>query len=54
MTDYGFGSDNGVRLHAEINQRLGNVARLVSSLLEHKSRRLLYLKSLLVEDESRV
>jgi hypothetical protein len=54
MTDYGFGSDNGIRLHAEINQRLKNVKALVSSLLEHKSRRLLYLKSLLVENQSGV
>jgi hypothetical protein len=48
MTDYGFGTDNGLRLHAEINQRLKNLNNLVSKLVECKNQRLLYLKSLLV------
>lgn len=54
MTDYGFSSDNGVQLHAEINQRLKSLDGLVSSLVERKSHRLLYLKSLLVEKQSGV
>ena len=52
MTDYGFASDNGLQLHAEINQRLKSLNSLVSSLMECKSQRLLYLKSLLVEKQS--
>jgi hypothetical protein len=47
MTDFGFDSDNGVQLHAEINQRLSNLERLVKELLQSKSPRLLRLKSLL-------
>ena len=54
MTDYGFGSDNGVQLHAEINQRLRSLNDLVSSLVERKSLRLLYPKSLLVGKQSGV
>ncbi len=47
MTDFGFDSDNGVQLHAEINQRLGSLERLVKTLLESKSQRLLRLQSLI-------
>jgi hypothetical protein len=54
MTDYGFGSDNGVQLHAEINQRLESLAKLVSSLLASKSQRLLYFQSVLVGSQSNV
>lgn len=49
MTECGFGSDNGVQLHAEINQRLTNLDKLVSLLLERKNQRLLYLQSLLAK-----
>ena len=54
MTAFGFGSDNGVQLHAEINQRLESLTRLVSSLLANKSQRLLYLQSVLVRSQSNV
>ncbi|MGA2542477.1 MAG: hypothetical protein ABSG78_13060 [Verrucomicrobiota bacterium] len=54
MTDYGFGSDNGVQLHAEINQRLESLAKLVSSLLASKSQRLLYFQSVLVGSQFNV
>jgi len=47
MTDFGFDSDNGLQLHAEINQRLSNLERLVKELLQGKSPRLLRLQSLL-------
>ncbi|HTV40913.1 MAG TPA: hypothetical protein VMF08_10075 [Candidatus Sulfotelmatobacter sp.] len=47
MTDFGFESDNGVQLHAEINQRLGSLQQLVKALLEAKSPRLLRLQSIL-------
>ncbi len=47
MTDFGFDSDNGVQLHADINQRLGSLERLVKALLEAKSQRLLRLQSLI-------
>jgi hypothetical protein len=49
MTDFGFESDNGVQLHAEINQRLGSLQQLVKALLDAKSPRLLRLKSLLTQ-----
>ena len=54
MTDYGFGSDNGVQLHAEINQRLKSLNKLVCHLLERNSQRLLYLQSVLVGSQSNV
>lgn len=47
MTDYGFESDNGVQVHAEINPRRGKLQPLVKALLDAKSPRLLRLKSLL-------
>ena len=40
-------SENPLELHADINQRLTNLARLLETLLEAKSPRLLHLKSLL-------
>lgn len=49
MTDHGFGSDNGLQLHAEINQRLESLKKLVLCLLQGKCQRLLYLQSLLVK-----
>jgi hypothetical protein len=54
MTDYGFDNDNGVRLHAEINQRLQSLKNLVSKLIERKSLRVLKLQSLLVIRQSDV
>jgi hypothetical protein len=47
LSDFGFDSDNGVQLHAEINQRLGGVRRLVDALLAAKSPRMLRLQALL-------
>lgn len=47
LTDFGFNSDNGVQLHAEINQRLGSLERLVGALLNAKSQRILRLQALL-------
>jgi hypothetical protein len=47
MTDFGFESDNGLRLHAEINQRLESLQRLVEALLAAKSPRILRLQGLL-------
>jgi hypothetical protein len=41
MTDFGFDSDNGRLLHAEINQRLGSLRRLIEALLAANSPRLL-------------
>lgn len=52
MTAFGFESDNGVRLHAEINQRIESLRKLVSCLIERKSRSLLYLQSMLVRSQS--
>lgn len=49
LTDFGFESDNGVRLHAEINQRLGSLGRLVEALLKAQNPRILKLQSLLKE-----
>ena len=46
MTDFGFESDNGRNLHREIVNRLDNVKRLASALLEHKNPRMLRLQSL--------
>ena len=54
MTDYGFKSDNGRHLHAEINQRLESLKTLAATLLERKSQRLLYLRSLLVRRDAKV
>jgi hypothetical protein len=51
MTDYGFGSDNGVQLHAEINQRLESLGKLAAGLLERKNQRLLYLQSMLAKSQ---
>jgi hypothetical protein len=47
MTDYGFNSDSGVRLHAEINQRLPNLERLVKALLSARNSRILHLQKLI-------
>jgi hypothetical protein len=47
LTDFGFDSGNGVRLHAEINERLGSLERLVEALIAAKSPRLLRLQALL-------
>ena len=47
MTDFGFESDNGVQLHAEINQRLGSLQQLVKALLDAKNPRLTRLQFLL-------
>jgi hypothetical protein len=49
MTDFGFESDNGVQLYAEINQRLGSLQQLLKVLLAAKSPRLLRLQSLLTQ-----
>ena len=49
MTDFGFESDNGLQLHAEINQRLENLQRLVDALIEAKSQRVLRLQALLMK-----
>lgn len=48
MTDFGFDSDDGVKLHGEINQRLGSLSRLVETLIEAKNPRILRLRSLLL------
>jgi hypothetical protein len=50
MTDFGFGNDNGLQLHAEINQRLENLERLVEALIAAKSPRVLRLQALLKQD----
>jgi hypothetical protein len=50
MTDFGFESDQGTRLHAEINQRLNNLKQLVEALRHAKSPRLLRLQELLKQD----
>jgi hypothetical protein len=47
MTEYGFDNDNGLRLHAEINQRLANVERLVNKLLSARNARILCLQALI-------
>jgi hypothetical protein len=47
MTDFGFDSDTGVKLHGEINQRLPSLKRLLEALLAAKSPRILRLQSLL-------
>ena len=47
MTDYGFASDNGVRLHGEINQRLDSLRKLAQDLLKAESKRMLRLRELL-------
>lgn len=47
MTDFGFESDTGLQLHAEINQRLGSLERLVKELLQIQSPRLLRLRNLI-------
>ena len=44
MTDFGFESDNGLQLHAEINERLESLQRLIEALLTAKSPRLLRLQ----------
>jgi hypothetical protein len=54
MTDFGFESDNGLHLHREINHRLESLKKVVSKLIEGKSKRLLYLQSLLVKKQSGV
>ena len=48
MTEFGFESDNGIRLHSEINQKLGSLERLVKTLLSSNNRRILRLQSLLL------
>jgi hypothetical protein len=48
LTDFGFESNNGVRLHAEVNNRLENLEKLVKFLLEKQSPRILRLQSLLL------
>ena len=48
LTDFGFGSDQGLKLHSEINGRLASLSRLVSTLIEKGNDRLLYLRSHLV------
>lgn len=50
MTNFGFESDNGLQLHAEINQRLGSLQRLIEALLAAKSPRLLRLQALLKQN----
>ena len=47
MSDFGFDSDSGVRLHGEINQRLGSLQRLVEALLSAGNHRIHRLQSLL-------
>jgi len=47
LTDFGFNSDNGVQLHAEINQRLGSLEHLIEALLKAKNPAILKLQSLL-------
>jgi len=54
LTDFGFASDNGILLHAEINERLASLGKLVAALRKKKSERLLYLKSLLAQDKKRL
>ncbi|MBU6408839.1 MAG: hypothetical protein KGR98_00500 [Verrucomicrobia bacterium] len=49
MTEHGFNGENGSRLHAEINHRLGSLQRLVEGLLAAQSPRLLRLKLLLTK-----
>jgi len=44
MSDFGFRSDNGLQLHAEINERLESLQRLIEALLTAKSPRLLRLQ----------
>jgi len=44
-------SENPRDLHADINNRLPNVERLVNELIESKSPRMLHLKSLLTSAE---
>lgn len=48
MSEFGFDSDNGVRLHSEINQRLNSLRRLLEALLAAKCARLTRLQSLLL------
>jgi len=47
MTDFGFESDTGRRLHREINDRLPNVERLVKALLSARNSRILRLQTLI-------
>jgi nitrogen regulatory protein PII-like uncharacterized protein len=47
MTDFGFESDKGPRLHRKINHRLPNVERLVKALLSARSSRILRLQALI-------
>jgi hypothetical protein len=47
MTDFGFESDSGVKLHGEINQRLKSLKSLLESLLAARSPRILRLQALL-------
>jgi hypothetical protein len=47
MTDFGFESDNGLRLHREINHRLENLTRLVNKLLLARNQRILRLQALI-------
>ncbi len=47
MTDFGFESDTGRHLHREINDRLGNVKRLVEALLSARSPRMLRLQTMI-------
>jgi hypothetical protein len=48
LTDFGFDSDNGVRLHSEINQRLESLEKVLAQLLALKDKRTLRLSELLV------
>jgi hypothetical protein len=47
MSEFGIKSDNGVQLHAEINQRLGSSQQVATALLAAKSPRLMRPQSLL-------
>ena len=47
MTEFGFESDNGIHLHAEINQRLNSLQKLVETLLSTGNTRILRLQSLI-------
>jgi hypothetical protein len=53
MTGFGFDSDQGIKLHSEINHRLGSLKKLVESLVEKRSKRILRLQQLLLHETNR-
>lgn len=49
LQNFGFHAVDGYSLHGEINERIGSLQRLITSLLETRNRRLLRLQTLLNE-----